>query len=846
MKKLFLLIIISLAVGVAQAQRLPRANPSNENNSTGDYNAPRKYEIGGIRVSGAKFLDAGALISLSGLKQGDFVNVPGDNFSSAIRKLWKAGILGDVQILIDKIEDEKIYLNIVLTERPKLTRFLFNGIRKGEQQTLTDKINLIRGKIVTETLLKNTRRILEKYYIEKGFLNCNVNVVQVKDTLLSNSVYLKINVNKGKRVKIKTLDIEGNEDFSDKRVARKLKHTKQKKTGRIFVASKFIRSKYEEDKEKLIEFYNSQGYRDARILGDTVYSIDNKYINLKLKLEEGNRYYYRNITWSGNYIYDSATLSRVLGIKKGDVYDTETLSKRLNFSQTDLDITSLYMDDGYLFFQVKPVEVAIEGDSVDVEIQISEGTQANINRVILNGNDKTSDKVVLREIRTYPGQKFSRSDLIRSQREISTLGYFDPEKVEINPQPNPEDGTVDIEYNVTEKPSDQIELSGGWGGAFGFVGTLGVVFNNFSIRKLFKFKQWGGILPSGDAQRLSLRLQANGRQFQTYSMTFTEPWLGGRKPNSFTLSLSRSVQQQINFRTGEVFGSLKLNSISLSLGRRLIWPDNFFTISNALSYTNYNLRNFGFQIFKNGSGVSNNINFNTTIARNSIDNPTFPRSGSSLSLSVSLTPPYSLLGARKTKAEYDLMPDTEKYRWIEYHKWMFDNSWFTNLFGKFVLHTRAHFGYIGVYNKDLGAGPFERFVLGGAGLAGQNFGFLLGQEIIGLRGYADNSLVPLVNRQPGNGGIVYNKFVMEMRYPVSLNPAATIFLLGFLEGGNNWNNYKEYNPFQLKRSAGVGARIFMPAFGMIGLDWGYGFDDIPGRTDVNKGRFHFTIGQQFR
>lgn len=798
------------------------------------YGNPQKYEIAEITVTGVKFLDPGALISLSGLRVGDEIEIPGEAAATATRKLWKQGILGDVQIVSRKIEGDKVYLEIRLKERPKLTRFEFDGVRKGEAQTLSDKIDLIKGKVINDALLKNTRRTIENHFREKGFLNANAQIVQLQDTILSNSVRLQINVDKGKRVKINDVVFKGNEAINDKRLAKKMRGTKRKKLLRIFTSSKFIEDKYEEDKHNLIAFYNSQGYRDARIISDTVYAISDKEIQVELSIEEGNQYYFRNITWSGNYVYDDETLSRVLKIEKGDIYDVETLDKRLNFSQTELDITSLYMDDGYLFFRITPVEVAVEGDSVDVEMQIYEGAQADISRVILKGNTKTNDRVVLREIRTVPGQKFSRSDLIRSQREIATLGYFDQEQIGINPMPNLQDGTVDVEYSVVERPSDQVELSGGWGGVFGFVGTLGLVFNNFSAKKLFKFGQWGGILPSGDGQRLALRAQANGRRFQTYSLTFTEPWLGGRKPNSFSINLSHSVQRTIIGT--DVLGSLQVTGVTLSLGRRLTWPDDYFTLSNSISYLNYDLFNFGRSIFSSGSGTSRSIALNTTIARNSIDNPTYPRRGSSLSLSLSLTPPYSLFEDK----DYESLTEAERFRWIEYHKWMFDNSWFTNPFDKFVIHTRAHFGYIGAYNQELGVGPFERFTLGGDGLTGQNF--LLGTEIIGLRGYENNSVTPLNSA----GGVIYNKFVMEARYPVSLNPAATIFVLGFLEAGNNWNSYEEYNPFNLKRSAGIGARIFMPAFGMIGLDWGYGFDDVEGRPGANEGRFHFTIGQQIR
>ncbi len=795
---------------------------------------PKEYEIGGITVSGIQYLDPTALISLSGLKVGDKVKLPIDpKLSDALKKLWRQGILGDVSITADRFEGDKVFLNIELSERPKLSRFFLNGVRKGEIQTVKDLTSLIVGRIITPSLLKNTKKKIENHFQEKGFLNANVNIVQVKDTLISNSVLLKVNVNKGKKVKVADLSFVGNEEITDKKLAKKSK-TKSKKKFRLFASSKFVKSKYEEDKEKIIKYYQSQGYRDARILGDSIYNIDQDNIGITIRLDEGKKYYYRNITWHGNYVYDDATLSRVLGIEKGEVYDLENLEKRLNFSPTDLDITSLYMDDGYLFFNIEPVEIAIVGDSVDLEMQIYEGPQANINKVIINGNTKTSDKVVLREIRTIPGQKFSRTDLIRSQRELSTLGYFDPEQIGLNPIPNMQDGTVDIEYSLVEKPSDQIELSGGWGGVFGFVGTLGLVFNNFSAKKIFKFKEWGGILPSGDGQRVALRFQANGRRFQTYSLTFTEPWLGGRKPNSFSINLSHSVQRQITF-TNEVLGSLQVSGATLSLGRRLTWPDNFFTLSNSLSYLRYGLQNFPISNTLR-DGTFENFSFNTTVNRSSIDSPTFPRSGSNLMLSVNITPPYSLF-----RQESFSNIDSERFRFIEYHKWMLDNSWFTRLVGDLVLHTRAHFGYIGVYNQNLEAGPFERFVLGGDGLTGQNF--LLGLDIIGLRGYPNNSITPIGQ----NGGVIYNKFVMEFRYPISLNPAATIFVLSFLEGGNNFGNYAEYNPFDMKRSAGFGARIFMPAFGMIGLDWGYGFDTVPGQgSQLSGGQFHFTIGQQLR
>ncbi|MCS6822528.1 MAG: outer membrane protein assembly factor BamA [Microscillaceae bacterium] len=820
-----------------------------------DYAAPKEYEIGGIQVTGVRFLDANALISLSGLKVGDKIKIPGEQVPNAIRKLHKQGILGDIQIYADRFEGQKVFLTLHLKERPRLSRFAFKGIRKGEQNTLTEKIALIKGKTVTDVMLKNTEMSIKKYYIEKGFLNAKVNITQVGDTLLSNSVMLKINIDKQERVKIKDIEIEGVTAFKLKKVKRKLKNTKEKRPWKIFTTSKFIASKFEEDKENLIKFYNKRGYRDARILWDTMYRVSPNRVSVKLKIEEGRQYYFRNITFSGNYLYDSQTLSKLLNIKKGDVYDLETLEKRLSFSQTELDISSLYMDDGYLFFRVEPVEVAVVGDSVDVEIQIFEGPQANIKNIFVNGNTKTNDKVIRREIRTIPGQKFSRSDIIRTQRELAQLGYFDPEQIGINPKPNLEEGTVDIEYNLVEKPSDQIELSGGWGGFIGFVGTLGVVFNNFSLQKAGKLRNYRP-LPSGDGQKLALRFQANGIRFQNYSFTFSEPWLGGRSRKVLTFAVNHSVINDFMGFSNTRVGGLQMTNINMSIGRNLPWPDDFFSLSTSIGYQRYRLQNRTLLLSTAGltqdspwlklrNGIFNSFTFNINLSRNSIDNPTYPRRGANFALSVNLTPPFSLLSGKKYVE--NLMQETEqgmyeRFRRVEYHRWMVDNSWFTTITGKLVLNARTHFGFVGAYNRQLGVGPFERFSLGGAGLAFQQNFLLLGTEIIALRGYRDNSIVPL--NEPG--GVAYSKMVMELRYPLSLNPAATIFVLSFLEGGNNWATIREFNPFNLKRSVGIGARIFMPAFGMLGIDWAYGFDRITGRPDASKAQFHFTIGQQIR
>lgn len=801
-----------------------------------DFANPKEYTIGGISVEGASYLDPNALISLTGLRIGDKILVPGEDIGLAIRKLWKQGLLGDVSIEIDKIEDGKVFLKLILTERPRLSNFDFTGIPKGQKNTLKDKVSLVRGRIVNDVIIKNTEVAIKQHYIQKGFRNIKVTIVQKKDTTLANSVRLEIDVNKGKKVRIQEIDIEGNIAITDKKIKKKLKKTKEYAPFNIFRTSKFIPKEYKSDKEKLIAFYNKEGYRDAYILFDTIQTVENG-VKIQMKINEGNKYHYRNITWSGNYIHSDTLLSSVLGVRKGDVYNPEDLQKRMSYNPTGLDITSLYMDDGYLFFNIQPIEVRVDSDSIDVEMRIFEGDQATISKIIVTGNTRTRDHVILREVYTLPGQKFSRSALLRTQQQLSQLGYFNAENIGINPIPNVSDGTVDIHYSVEEKPNDQIELSGGWGGQnIGFIGTLGLTFNNFSSSRLFDFSSWSP-LPQGDGQQVSLRFQASGRQFQTYSFSFTEPWLGGKKPNSFSISLQHSKQSQIVLN--EITGNFQVSGITLSLGRRLTVPDNYFTLSNSLSYLRYSLNNYqgvGFRNIQNGN--FNSIVFNTTISRSSVDSPIYPRNGASISLSAGFTPPYSLF----RNINYETAGDAQVFKFVEYHKWMFDNSWYTPIVGDLVFSARAHMGFIGSYNKIAPISPFERFILGGSGLGFGNL--LLGSDIIGLRGYVDNKIIPAESN--GEGGVAYNKFVMELRYPVTLNQAASIFVLAFAEGGNNWGSFKNYQPFDLKRSAGVGARIFMPAFGLLGIDWAYGFDQIPGQPGANGPQFHFTIGQMIR
>lgn len=866
-------------------------NTDEEKSQELDYANPKKYEIAEIKVQGVEFLDHNALISLSGLKVGDRINIPGDAISSAIKKLWEQGIIGDISIEIEKIEGDKIFLVIALTERPRLSKFTIEGLNKTATSEVSDKIKLIRGRVVTDALVKNAELTVKEHFIEKGYLNTTVSIRQESDPQVSNSVHLIIDVDRKQKVNINRINFIGNTEFDDRKLEKQMKSTNEhvrisiikdvfqtlaslnKKKVKTFLdstqevsgkdikdyindniklnffnSSKFIGDDYEDDKEKVIAFLNSKGYRDAEIIEDSIFRHDNNSININLHIDEGKQYYFRNIDWTGNFVHSDEALSTILGVEKGDVYDMELVSKRLNYNPTGRDVSALYMDNGYLFFSVDPVEVKIVGDSIDVEMRIFEGTQATINKIIITGNDRTNDHVILREVRTLPGQKFSRADLIRTQRELSQLGYFDPEQIGINPMPNPADGTVDIEYSLVEKPSDQIELSGGWGGYYGFVGTLGLVFNNFSVRNIPHFEKWRP-LPVGDGQKLALRVQANGRSYQNYSISFSEPWLGGKRPNSFSVSFSYANNRpyinntrflpsnyDMNNLSYDPNAQIKVFNFTVGLGRRLRWPDDYFSLSNSISYQLYDLYKYrmGYGIGdEEGTGSVTGISLNNTIARNSIDNPLYPRSGSSISLSTSLTPPYSLFGMDQ-EGDYDLM---------EYHKWMFDASYFSQIAGDLVLNARAHFGYIGSYQKETPVGPFERFWMGGSGLSGQN-SFIIGREIISLRGYEDNSIVPVDGIT--QGGIIYNKFVFELRYPVSLNPSATIYLLGFAEGGNTVNNYAEYNVNNLYKSAGFGARIFMPAFGLIGVDWGYGFDRLPGSFERSGPQFHFTIGQQIR
>lgn len=805
-----------------------------------DYTTPNDFEIGGIEVEGAEFTDPNALKAIAGLAIGDKIKVPGQDIPRAIKKLWALKLFTDVQIRVNKKIDNVVFLVLTIKERPRLSRYSYTGVKKSAHDDLNSAVSkfLLKGGIVTENVKTNAVRAIREHYEGKGYLDANATVTEVEDSILLNSVRLVFDIDKGERVKIEDILFVGNDNVKDTKLRNTMKETSRKK--KIFKSSKFIEELYEEDKKLLIDYYNTVGFRDARILKDSIYrDEDGEDIILQITIDEGNRYYFGDITWKGNSIYADEQLSEVLGITKGDVYNQELLTTRVEFSQDGRDINTLYMDNGHLFFRIDPVEVSIYNDTIDIEMRLFEGPIALIDRVEIKGNDRTHEHVIRRELRTKPGQQFSRSDIIRSQREIINLGYFNPEALGINTPVNPQRGTVDIEYTVEEKPSDQLELSAGWGGfSRGVIGTLGVTFNNFSMRNIFNREAWHP-LPMGDGQRFSIRAQTNGRFYQSYNVSFTEPWLGGKKPNAFTVATYLTRITNGFDRESEAFGSLAIAGASVGLGTRLRFPDDFFVSNTSLSFQNITLINrTGFSL-DNGqpvlNGSFNNISINQTISRNSIDAPVFPTSGSRISLAMQFTPPYSLFNNK----DYSQLNIQDRFRYLEYHKWRLNAEWYTSLVGKLVLKASAKIGMLGMYNREVGLSPFERFELGGDGIS--NFAGIQGKDIISLRGYEVNDLE--VNRNY-DGAAFFDKFSLEVRYPFSTNPMSTIFVLGFVEGGNSWINAREFNPFELKRSAGVGLRVFLPMFGTLGFDYGFGFDrNLPAGTKFTEfGNFNIILG----
>ena len=830
MRKILLLFVCVLGVSlVSQAQAT--LNTSLE---TISYANPRQYILGGVTISGTKYLDHNTLIQISGLNIGKTLVVPGDDITRAVEKLWEQGLFSDVQITATKIEGNSLFLNFFLEERPRLSKFKFAGIKKSDIDALREKIKLVRGKIITESLVTNTKNIIRDYFVEKGFLNVEVNIEQEEDPQSKKHILLVINIQKGEKVKISEITFTGNTIFNEKKLKRLLKETKEKKFYRLFKASKYLEEAYKTDKNNIIVKYNEKGLRDAKIITDSIWLNEEGHLCVKIHISEGSPYYFGNITWVGNSKYSNNELDNLLGIEKGDIYDNTVLQTRLLGSPDSRDVHSKYLDNGYLFSQVNPVEIEVRNDTIDLEIRIYEGQQARINKVTVMGNTKTNDHVIMREIRTKPGELFNRSLIMRSQRELATLNYFDAEKLDIDVSPDPQNGTVDLTYVVEEKSTDQIELQGGYG-ADRVIGTFRLSFNNFSARKMFaKGKGNWTPLPSGDGQRLSLAASSNGLYYQSANISFTEPWLGGEKPNALTIGSWHSIQRSPTSTNMPIdsMPKMKITGVMFGLGKRLQWPDDFFTLQQNITLKKYNLDEWT-NFSSLGSGTAYNYSYNFSLGRNSVDQPTFPRRGSNMKLSVQLTPPYSLFDGIE---DYSNVPDIEKFKWVEYHKWNIGANWFSSLADKLVLKTNLEYGLIGMYNRDIGLSPFERYYLGGDGLSGYA---LDDREVIALRGYSNGSL------SPDNGATLYNKYTMELRYALSLNPQSPIYALAFLEAGNSWDAFKEFDPFNVKRSAGVGIRITIPMMGMMGVDWGYGYDDIPGSPDASKGQFHFSINQQF-
>jgi len=898
-----LAIVLSLASTVASAQEKKDTIITNvDADLINIYNqkTPKKYKISAIKVTGNSFFDENLLISIANVNVGDEIVIPGgDLFSKAITKLWGQNYFSDVEIFITKLEDKNIEIEIAVTERARLSNFLFKGVSKSDAEDLTGKTGLVRNRVITENMKISAVEAIKKFYAEKGFQSAQVKILEKSDSTYENTLLLDFVIDKGPKVRINNINFGGNTVeagilkqklkevheksrltlfpvFDKPKIVKThrysfeqymkekgfLTFTKTKKVldpyARIkFSSAKFDTKKYEEDKDNILDYYNSLGYRDATIVNDTVYYNGNGHINIDIKVSEGRRYYFGNITWRGNTKYSDSILTAILGIRKGDIYNLETLNKKLGKSAAAEggDISGIYQDDGYLFFNTDPVETAVYNDTIDYEIRIIEGPQATIKNIKIFGNDRTKEHVIRRELRTIPGEKFSRTDLMRSQREIAQLNYFNQEKIGIDPRPNPDDGTVDINYTVEEKSSDQLELSAGWGGFIGLTGTLGISFNNFSVRNIWKKQAWDP-LPMGEGQKLSLRVQSNGKAFRSYNFSFTEPWFGGKKRNALTLSV-------FNTKFGQTFDPItgmfdpnaadskyiSTTGATVSLAKQLKWPDDFFSLSVGLNYTRYKLSDYAIDPrnlpgFDNG--IVNNVNLKIALQRSSIDQPLYPKSGSTFLFSVQATPPYSLFNK-------NIQTSANPYKWIEYHKWRMNGEWFVPL-GRphgedrnkqFVIRAAAKFGFLGRFNKDLGMSPFERFQVGDAGLSNQFA--LLGFDIIAHRGYPvyENSN-PKINPDQQRASqyfTIFNKYSVELRYPLSLNPSSTIYALGFYEAANGWYNFKDYNPFKLRRSVGLGMRFFLPMFGLLGFDYGVGLDRFtPNGAMKDAARFTFMLG----
>ncbi len=841
----------------------------------------KEYTLSGVEVIGKVSFNQQTIITFTGLEIGSKIRIPGEEISLAITKLWKLGLFNDVNFYVKKIEGEAIFLELELYELPKLNDIKIKGVKKGKREDIVKETELNKGKIVNDNLLTNTKNYIENKFKKEGYFNTKVTINTLADST-NTKVDMVVFIDKGKKVKISAINFVGNEQLVDKKLKKSFKNTKEKKVYRIFKSSKFVKDKYKEDLGALVTKYKEKGYRDARVVSENVtYNKNNNKINIDVNIEEGKKYYFGDIRFLGNTVYSDQALNSILGIKRGEIYNGVLLEKRIadKTSPDAEDVTNLYQNNGYLWSNINPVEVKTENDTIDFEIRISEGPIAYFNNITVRGNDKTNDKVIYRELRTRPGEKWNKDLVIRSVRELGQLGFFDAEA--IRPEPvnmDPAAGTVDLDWTVVEKGSSQVELQGGYG-AGGFIGTLGLSFNNFSLKNIFNKKAYQP-LPMGDGQKMSLRLQAS-QGFQVYSLSFTEPWLGGKKPISFFTSLSHSKQFLYDYRSRNVTRekSFNISTITVGYGKRLKVPDDYFSISNSVSFSYYDLNNYNTGLFTFGNGASRNLAFSTTLTRDSRGlDPIFPDRGSNFSVSAKFSLPYSLFNGIDyanlgNKEEYKLrnktvfptdsngnvlpvyvnatggntfnyteavadqsLVDQERFKWLEFYKVKFSGDWYTKIYKKFVLRTRAEFGFLGAYNSDRGVVPFERFYVGGDGLANYS---LDGREVIQLRGYPNNSL------SSSNGGTVYNKYSMELRYPITMKQSAKIYAMTFLEAGAAFDNFKTFDPFKVQRAAGVGLRVFMPAFGLLGIDFAHGFDPVPGDTVKSGWQTHFIIGQQF-
>ena len=813
-----------------------------------DYLTPKEYEIGGITFENAEHFDTRMILMVAGLQVGDRISIPGQQISAAIDNLWDQGMFEDVQIVVTRLQGDVAFLKIVLQERPKLSKFNFKGVKKGEDSKLKDEMKITTGDVVTENMLKTSSNKIRSYYLEKGFTNVSVETKLTPDTTngKDDRVIVTYIVKTGKKVKIDSLTFIGNELVSTNKLMQKMKKTHDvhyaKKlyfwTPGFWKRSRYKEADFNEDLDGLIEYYNELGYRDAKILKDTAWLVPNTDLNISdkkkakqdrmrvnVEIFEGRPYYFRNITFAGNTIYPSEVLAKHLRIEKGDPYNKKTLDENMNYNPSGTDITSMYMDNGYLFFRATPVEVAVENDSIDIEIRIIEGKQARIRNVVVEGNTITNDKIIYRELHTKPGDLFSRDALLRSRRELITLGYFKEESLDVVPKPNPEDGTVDITYKVEENSTSQIQLQGGYGSKM-IIGQLSLSLNNFSARNIFNKKAWQP-LPAGDGQKLTLNAVSNGSYYYALSGSFTEPWLGGKRAQALTVSVYHNLYSNGYWvdKDDDEYYSLQITGGGVSLTKRLKWPDDYFIMSHALSYKHYQLNKYRQLTNLLTDGAANDVSYGLTLSRNSYDSPIYTRSGSEISITGYVTPPYSLMNHK----DYSSLTGEDKYKWLEYYKVNIKGSWMLNLVGDVVLNARVRFGYMGYYNKDIGLSPFGRYYVGGDGLSTW---MLDGREVIPLRGYKNNSI------NPTEGGSVFDRYTLELRQSIVESASATIWALGFLEGGNAWADIKEYQPFKLYNSAGVGLRLYMPMFGIIGIDWGYGFDGSNGGS-----QFHFSIGQ---